>query len=120
MGARREPSDSLVVAGSAGAVRTTTTRNAWLASHFIASGLTFLRGPRMAGPHFRVVFVFSDPDHRAPALTKQFLEDRKMQKLINARRLVSTIMEIAAEHEVCLPSDLGTALDALDVPWSRR
>jgi hypothetical protein len=102
--------------------RTTHTRSIWLASFFIASGLSFLRAARLhdGGPGFRANFVFDDPDRRAPALTRQFLDDLAMQRLISARGALAAALDVTRQRGVCEAADVADELARVATPWAER
>jgi hypothetical protein len=99
-------------------VALTSTRNLWLGSWFLANGLAFVRATRLAGPYFRANFFFDDPTDAAPHLTRRYLENIELQKLINARRLMGEVLDRVHERGACESGDVADALAAVDRPWS--
>jgi hypothetical protein len=102
------------------AATTTSTRSIWLAAYFVAADLEFIRAARLAGPAFRVAFFFRDPQGDAPRLTKEFLEDARMQRLISARRALAEALDVARDRHVCEAADIGDVLATVGVPWAGR
>jgi hypothetical protein len=82
-------------------VALTATRNLWLGSWFLANGLAFVRGTRLAGPHFRVNLFFDDPHDLAPRLTRQYLENANLQRLITSRRVMGDILDVVERRGQC-------------------
>jgi hypothetical protein len=98
---------------------TTSTRNVWLASYLLAHGLTFARATRLTGPTFRVNFRFDDPRNDTPMLTRKFLDDVAVQRLVTARRALAEALDVVRDRGACEPDDIADVLAAVDVPWSR-
>jgi hypothetical protein len=98
-------------------VALTSTRNLWLGSWLLANGLVFVRATRLAGPHFRVNFFFDDPNNDAPQLTRQYLENIAMQRLITSRRVMGDILDVVERRGQCEANDIGDRLAAVARPW---
>jgi hypothetical protein len=100
-------------------MRTTATRNVWLASYLCAAGLPFVRATRLPGRPFRVEFVFADPEGAAPRLTRAFLHDTAVQRLIDARRALSAALDVVHDRHVCEPADIDDTLAVVTAPRAR-
>ncbi len=87
------------------AVPTITIRSIWAAAWLASRGLTFVRAVP-AGPASRIVFVFEDADHVARDLVRDFYRDRGVQRLIDARRAMTEIVEIAQRYGVAEAADV--------------
>lgn len=96
----------------------TSTRNLWLASWFLANGLAFVRATRLTGPHFRCNLFFDDPHDLAPQLTRQYLENIAMQRLITSRRVMGDILDVVERRGQCEANDIGDRLAAVTRPWN--
>jgi len=90
--------------------RLTSTKNPWLAAHYIANGLAFARATRLPGPGFRANLFFFDPGDEAPKLTKTFFDDVAAQRLIAARRVVGEVIDVVRHSGVAQPEDVADEL----------
>ena len=86
------------------------TTNIWLASHWFANGLEFVRATARPVRAFRSLFVFADPDARALGLEREFNDDLRTQRLLSARRVMSEILDQVNAHGFCGPEDIDMRL----------
>ena len=97
---------------------TTSTTSVWLASFFIAHGLTFVRATALAGENFKVVFHFEDPGGQARDLIQRFRDDVELHRLIGARRVAAGIMSTVQRDAVCEAAAVEGELAAIALPWA--
>ena len=85
-------------------------RNIWAAAFIYASGLRFVRATRFPGQGSRVTFCFADPDNIVPRLMEEFFDNEVLQTLIESRRLLGGVIDIARDRGECFPEDVASDL----------
>ena len=97
------------------------TSSLWLASWFLAHGLTFRRATALhGGAHFRGNFFFEDPEGRAPILTQTFREATAVQRLITSRHVLIEVLDPVRSSGVCVAADVALALRLAEIPSDER
>jgi hypothetical protein len=96
-----------------------STKSIWLAAHFAACGLEFVRAVRLPGPSFRVAFSFADPQNRAPTLTAEYQANSALQRVIAARRAMAEALDAVRYRGVCEPHDIAHELEVTNM-WAEQ